>query len=450
MTIVYARSRNPDLAMIAPSPLGSPLLEFNAPLFEEFTDLTSRRRLVDHFCNVLSHLIVFKEDTGNPFRQLVLPLSHRCSAVMNAIFALSSAHLEYREIETPEKSLDFHNKALQGLATLIEENNEANREEILGAIMLLVYYEVLVQRGNTNIVNEHLKGAMTLMRTGPPVTTPTAMFLERAFRFYDVITALSLGTSPHTTTAPIVTPFPLPPCSLSRPNPLNSVDTLLGLSTDLWPIIHRLSHLLSFKISLDAALAAGQTSKAIVIQTELENTSQAIELALNSWAPKISADPKLVEVEEESELDDLGAQNRVEGSRIQSILNNAEAYRHSAFVYLYRIIRSHPRNHPRIQKHAHLSLQACANVVKQAERCQNGPMSALLWPLFVSACEATTEEDRELAMEAFRGTERRQGMNNIMRSWEVVQEVWNRADLGQQNIDWREICEERGFSIVFG
>lgn len=138
-----SRSQHPDLAMIAPSPVASPLLEFCAPVFEEFTDRTNRRALVHHFCNVLSHLIVFKEDTGNPFRQLVLPLSHASSPVMNAIFALSSAHMEYRGIENAEKSLDFHNKALQGLAHLIEKNDQSSREEVLGAIMLLVYYEVV-------------------------------------------------------------------------------------------------------------------------------------------------------------------------------------------------------------------------------------------------------------------------------------------------------------------
>lgn len=76
-------------------------------------------------------------------------------------------------------------------------------------------------------------------------------------------------------------------------------------------------------------------------------------------------------------------------------------------------------------------------------------MSALLWPLFVAACEAVSELDRELAMNAFCGTERRQGMNNIMRTWEVVREVWRRADEGEE-VDWRDICGERGFSIVFG
>jgi len=175
------RSQFPDLAMIAPSPTASPLLEFCAPVFEEFTPRQNRRSLIDHFCNVLSHLIVFKEDTGNPFRQLVLPLAHSSSTggpVLNAIFALSSAHLEYRGIENEEKSLDFHNKALQGLARLIEANDEGKREEIMGAIILLVYYEVLVQRDNSSIVNGHLKGAMTIMRSGSKLPTPATQFLE--------------------------------------------------------------------------------------------------------------------------------------------------------------------------------------------------------------------------------------------------------------------------------
>lgn len=154
-SLVRTRSPYPDLAMIAPSPVPSPLLEFSSPVFLEFAEKRNRRALVDHFCNTLSHLIVFKEDTGNPFRQLILPLSHASSPVMNAMFALSSAHMEYRGVENEEKSLDFHNKALQGLAKLIQQNDQAYREEILGAIMLLVYYEVV-----SNIA----PGLITLLR----------------------------------------------------------------------------------------------------------------------------------------------------------------------------------------------------------------------------------------------------------------------------------------------
>ncbi|CAG8975412.1 hypothetical protein HYALB_00012342 [Hymenoscyphus albidus] len=444
--LVRSRSQYPDLAMIAPSPVASPLLEFNAPLYMEFSDKSNRRALVDHFCNVLSHLIVFKEDTGNPFRQLVLPLSHGCSPVMNAIFALSSAHLEYGGVENEEKSLTFHNMALQGLAQLIEQNDQIHREEVLAAIMILVYYEVLVQKGKSNIVNGHLKGAMTIMKSGPRICTPAGLFLERAFRFYDVIAALSFGTCPTYVTQPIPTAFPTEDGEDQSFNnsPLDSVDTLLGLSTDLWPIINQLSHLLSFKRSLEEAIAAGETTKARRLRRELESASQAIEDALTDWKPVVSPNPLSPNSESNEQPIDLP------DARIQSILNNAEAYRNSAFVYLYHTIHSQSISDILVQRHAHLSLIACANVVKNAEQCHDGPMSALLWPLFVAACVAMTEEDRELALDAFGGTERRQKMNNIMRAREVVEEVWRRTDLGENHVNWMDISKGKGYNIVFG
>jgi hypothetical protein len=144
-------SRNPSLALIAPVPVASPHLEFCAPAFKEFSERNNRRALVDHFCNVLSHLIVFREDGGNPFQQLVLPLSHSSPAVMDAIYALASAHLEFRGVENGEKSVYFHNQAIQGLARLIQQGCEVNRNELLAAIMLLVYYEVVSVVNNESL-----------------------------------------------------------------------------------------------------------------------------------------------------------------------------------------------------------------------------------------------------------------------------------------------------------
>jgi hypothetical protein len=146
-SVQTSRSRYPDLAMISPIPVMSPLLEFQAPAFSEFSDRANRRALVDHFCNVLSHLIVFREETGNPFQQLVLPLTRRSMPVMNAIYALASAHLEYRGVDIGgEKSMHFHSLAINGLTQLIQHNDKTRRDELLAAIMLLVYYEVVSAR----------------------------------------------------------------------------------------------------------------------------------------------------------------------------------------------------------------------------------------------------------------------------------------------------------------
>lgn len=140
---------DPTSAFLSPNSVGSPY-DFtpslqsqspSMPAYSDFTSQESRRGLLDHFCNVLSHLIVFKEDTGNPFRQLVLPMARKSPPLLNAIYAISSAHLEHRGLQVEERALDLHSKALQGLAGLIAHKDEGNRDEVLAVIILLVYYE---------------------------------------------------------------------------------------------------------------------------------------------------------------------------------------------------------------------------------------------------------------------------------------------------------------------
>lgn len=141
------------------------------------------------------------------------------------------------------------------------------------------------------------------------------------------------------------------------------------------------------------------------------------------------------------------------------------AYRHSCFVYLYHTIYGHPRTHSSVQTHAHTALSHCLQTCSYA-----GPMGALLWPLFVASCEAVTEQDRQLASDAFKLVEKRQGMVNIKWAWDIVQEVWRLADErgqcgGEQGEDannsisgvgvstpdlWRQVSKQMGISIVFG
>jgi hypothetical protein len=253
------------------------------------------------------------------------------------------------------------------------------------------------------------------------------------------------------------------------------------MATTLWPILHRLSTLPSLKAELDAAVsadgadgkAASSSAKIAVLRTEFEMSASSIEDALQAWQPYMpvsglsaaavshdnvddvglgasqedrdlsNAMERVVELEDEEKSSlkpnqedvDLKAAAGVTGRddgepdvsathhRLQSILHNALAYKHSALVYLYRTVHELERSHEAVQRHARASLRHCAGTV-----AAKGPMGALLWPLFVAACEAMAEEDRALARHAFLGVERRQGMMNIERAWEIVQEVWRRAD----------------------
>ncbi|KAJ4199108.1 hypothetical protein NW759_016185 [Fusarium solani] len=449
--------RTPSLSLNAPVSVPSPRFEFCSPAFTEFSERTNRRALVDHFCNVLSHLIVLQEECGNPFQQLILPLCHYSQAVINAVYALASAHLENRGVENEEKSVYFYNESIQGLANLIEKGEDTNPNELLAAVMLLVYYDVLVQKNRSNIVDSHLKGAISIMGNNQATTDPTSVFLERIFQYFDVITALSFGTAPLSTAPRPRYLAPPPPLdSRGASSPLGSVDTLLGMATSLWPIIHRLLYLLALKDQLDVAIRYGELSTVFVLRTEFETTASAIETALKEWHPILPLDTTSTQ-----DPQDLSADKAAERAHLQSILNNALAYYHSAFVWLYREIHSYSREHPLVQRHTHVSLTHCVGVVSNS-----GPMGALLWPLFVAACEATSLGDRELARQAFVTIGRRQGMLNIERAWRIVQEVWRRADKAEmmQHEEgammmtwvrrgghlWRRVSGDMGMTIVFG
>ena len=283
-----------------------------------------------------------------------------------------------------------------------------------------------------------------------------------------MIAALSFGTAPLSTAPAAGCLLPFPPLGAPAASPLRNVDTLLGMATTLWPIIHRLSNLSPLKKELDKAVQSNtMASKVAVLRTEFETTAEAIQVALEQWKPCLPPNCSLDDkdctkvVAEGGDDDDDGA---LEKARIHSIVNNALAYRHSAFVYLYRTIYGHDRAHPLVQSHAHLSLRHCAATVAHA-----GPMGALLWPLFVAACEAVAAEDRELTRKAFAAIDKRQGMMNIERSWDVVREVWRRADQTAADADavgsafpsclggagkgadlWRTVTQDMGISVVFG
>ena len=111
------------------------------PAVPSFIQVTPSPPLLDHFTHELAPLLVFKEQ-GNPFLDLLLPLSHHSVVLQSAFYAVSSAHLENLGRPADQKSLDLHSKALQGLATSIGRKDSEDEDSTLAATLLLLYYEV--------------------------------------------------------------------------------------------------------------------------------------------------------------------------------------------------------------------------------------------------------------------------------------------------------------------
>ncbi|KAE9567272.1 hypothetical protein CGMCC3_g16583 [Colletotrichum fructicola] len=416
------------------------MLELPYPSFFNLSDDTQDRKLIHHFCTVLSHLIVFTEEPDNSFQELILPLASENSPVLHAMCAFSKGHLEYMGVQDSKHSSNFRVLAAEGVFSLVQQN--CRYEEVLAATMLLVYYESLTLTGSSNMVLEHLRSAFVVLSSMPKsAKSQSVKFLEKAFQFYDVIAALSLAASPVSATPDSDHEYPLglPSPKLTR---TTFGDPLLGMTGDLWPILYRLSSLKALKGDLESAVTADQQSKVSVLRTEYEATSRAIENALQEWVPPIL--PKNITTPFETQA---GAQDS-----LQAMVHNSLAYRHSALVYLNRSIYGYPVNHPAVQTNCYLALKSCVAVISSG-----GPVNALLWPLFVAACEAITDHDRGLARYAFMEIERRQGMINIERARAIVLHQW--ASVSMDNVNdtcsgrvdtWREIAGGMGFTIIFG
>ena len=139
----------PDLRLGTPVSSGSPVMIPKSPFLEipsSYADdatRPNRRLLLEHFATVFSPLLVFTEQPMNPLRQHILPMASRSPVVMNAVLALAAAHMENSGLKNEERSLDFHSHALQGLAQLLSDPR-TSRDDVLAAIVLLMYYEVRV------------------------------------------------------------------------------------------------------------------------------------------------------------------------------------------------------------------------------------------------------------------------------------------------------------------
>ncbi|KAH7165800.1 fungal-specific transcription factor domain-containing protein [Dactylonectria macrodidyma] len=419
--------------------------------FENFSPHRTRQKLLAHFCNVVSRLIVLEDRCENPFTRLVLPLCQYSQLVRNAVYALASAHLEFHGVQSEEKAAFYYSRSTGNLESEGALSSPIKRNELLAAFVILTYYEVLFQNGRSAIINKYLNGIMNTLRADG-ANDATTLFLEEAFRYYDVISALSFGTAPLSNAPSLrhlsrsLVSHTKGPTSRQR-----YFDTLLGRSTSLWPIMHRLSTLGSLKKQLDASEPSGG-SKVAVLRAEFELSASAIETALVRWQPESS----IVETLDESQSEETTEAE----ARMQSLLSNSLAYRHSALVYLYRRVRCLPRNHKLVQLNAHLSLKHCVEVANSV-----GPMGALLWPLFIAACEATSLEDRDMAMLSFSSAQKRQGMMNIDKAWTLVREVWIRQDevdlleldeadtlseLSNAEEVWRTVSMEMDIGLILG
>ncbi|KAM0625065.1 hypothetical protein ACHAQF_008864 [Verticillium nonalfalfae] len=388
----------PWLAPASPRPRGP---------FSAVADPTSQaldhNALVDHFCHSVAGSLL--QGGGSAVVDHVGSLCFGSAVVRDAACALAGADLIRTGLRDDVDHGLFHEQALIGLTTLTEVEEDWAKEQTLGAMLLLVYYEL-------------------------------------AFRYFDIIHALSSDTSP-------CSPSPSSVHShISVPAVDSSISAISGFTADLWPILHRLASLLCRQRDRSLSRGLHGSSEDNEASDEREAALHELEQVLVAWEPALPPGYTLVNRVVDGPED--APDNEV--ARIRVMTSKALACKQSALIVLNR-----EQNAEAVQRHARAALWHCVSATGPHLPPGRGTGAGMLWALFEAACEAGDGRDRGLARQAFAAVEAARGVVNAAKAWEVVVEVWRRRDLAKAGGradpgggGWRRIAEEMGFSLVFG
>ena len=99
--------------------------------------------------------------------------------------------------------------------------------------------------------------------------------------------------------------------------------------------------------------------------------------------------------------------------------DTAELYRVAAMIFLERACRGISRSDPEIER-------LVGSGLKLLESLQG---YAATWPLFIVACEAETDEHRNIALDSFEASAKARKAGNISWVQELVEAVWKQDDL---------------------
>ncbi|KAM0277470.1 hypothetical protein ACHAQH_005748 [Verticillium albo-atrum] len=398
--------------------------------------------LLEHFCRSVAGSLA--QGGSSAVANHVGPLCYGSTTVRDAACALAGADLARTGLRTDVDHGLFCEQALSGLTALAEVEEDWAREQALGTMLLLAYYELLLQRGPANLISRHLQQAWEILEALQSPDTPSFVFFKEAFRYFDAIHALAAGTTPY---APCPSSDHPPPPSPGM-SPSSQASAISGFAAGLWPILHRLASLLSHQRELDQATTANPTTNAAAIRSEQETALQTVEQAVTAWEPALPPGYTLVN----RVVDGPEDAPEAEVARIRVMTSKALACKQSALILLNR-----ERSAEAVQRHARAALWHCVSATGPHLPPGRGTGAGMLWALFEAACEAGDGRDRGLARQAFAAVEAPRGVANAGKAWEVVVEVWRRRDLAKAGgrtdpggSGWRRIAEEMGFSLVFG
>ncbi|KAI1396829.1 fungal-specific transcription factor domain-containing protein [Hypoxylon fuscum] len=332
------------------------------------------RYLLNHWSTILATIVSMVSAPQNPFLIHLTPMIPHSTALRSVLCSIAACHLAILRHDDSLHTLATRHR-LAAVSTLRQTIQTASPELSLATILMLQVSDRLFIM-DTGV--DHLSGAKAIIsqRDANTWNSQSASFLLSLCSYHDILASVSRGTSPV--------------FEFDGKFPIEGMESMKELTFVLQVV--------------------GQISKMRTQDPEdIDAQGHAIEAILDA-------------------LDQ--SENATEDVR-----HTIQAYKHSAFIYLYRVWRNQGAPHPSPLRHArsclaHLGLVPVASPL----------VSAQVWPLWTAGCESIDDDQRQLVRGRIDAMYEARHLPSLRRIKQDIEEVWNIKDeqrnlIGVDNVD---------------
>lgn len=349
----------------------------------------SDRRLLHYWVDQLSSLISVAPRNGQPtpFQLHLTSMAYDSAALRSTVLSMAANHLALQTSEPALRVQAYRHQrdAIHLLQDLIQDPRQAHSESALATVLMMqVSARLFGDDDEANVVN-HLMGAKAMIaRRGVNdwLSSSSARFLLSLFAYHDILSSISRGHRPlfdHDTDFTAV----------------EGADDMRSIAEVLL-VVARTSQLQhAIKIRRDSDGEDGLTE-------EEDSTGRDLQ-------------QKLLAMQFDAQRNELYDNS--------DISFTAEAYRHAAFIYLYRTWLGVGAPNPISVEH----IQNCLTYISRVD--VTSPLtSSHVWPLFTAGCEVIDGTQRQFVRDRFQGMYASKvfpSWNRVMRD---VEDVWAAKD----------------------
>ncbi|KAH5115347.1 hypothetical protein HBI38_096120 [Parastagonospora nodorum] len=352
---------------------------------------TSDRWLLQYWVQRLSSLISVapRKDYASPFQLHLTAMIHDSSALRSTVLSMAANHLALSSNDSSWKIHAFRHQqdAIHELQDVIQDPNLAITEPALATVLMMQVSARLFGDDDDASVANHLAGAKAMITRRGNLdrwSTPSSTkFLLSLFAYHDILSSVSRGARPladHDANFAAVE---------GEPEMESIAKVLLAVAR-----ISQLQH----------AIKARKTDVNDMALSEEENaTGRDIQQSL------------------------LAMEFPSGSGTTSDISSTAEAYRHAAFIYLYRTWLDIGAPNPISMDH----VQRCLEYIQQVH-VDSSLTSAHIWPLFTAGCEAIDSAYRQFVRDRFEEMYTSKRFPSLRRVMRDIEDVWGAKDTEEQ------------------